>query len=101
MKKKLNIERILALILLTPAILSVFLFITNLLFSDLSFSNMTNLSSQWTGDYYSNSGGSYGRGSSYTCCPTGGGGYTSAAPIYLGLMAIAGALLLKKSSPEK
>jgi hypothetical protein len=31
----------------------------------------------------------------------GGGGYTSAAPIYLGLMAIAGALLLKGTDKKQ
>ena len=46
------------------------------------------LSSEWTGriSYYSSPRGRSG---------SGGGGYTSAAPIFLGLMAIAGAYLLK------
>ena len=51
------------------------------MFSDIgAIPEMKNLSSEWTGAVWYDQGG---------------GGYTSAAPIYLGLMAIAGAYLLK------
>jgi len=43
---------------------------------------LRNLSSEWTGTYGFDDGG---------------GGYMSGAPIYLGLMAIAGAMLLMES----
>ena len=79
-EQNIRLERILGIILLIPPILGVFMFILSLFTQDLG--QMNNLSSKWTGrlDYDSDGGG---------------GGYTSAAPIYLGLMAIAGALLLK------
>lgn len=75
-----RLERIFGIILLIPPILGVFIFLLNLFTQDLG--KMSNLSTHWTGNMdYSSQGG--------------GGGYTSAAPIYLGLMAIAGAMLLK------
>lgn len=74
-----QVERIIGFILLSPPLVSVLLFVLNLLSNDLGkIVKMANLSSEWTGNYSSD-----------------GGGYTSAAPIYLGLMAIAGAYLLK------
>jgi len=78
-----RLERIFGIILLIPPIIGVLLFILNLLSNDMGeIIEMRNLSSEWTGTYgYAND--------------SGGGGYTSAAPIFLGLMAIAGALLLK------
>lgn len=73
-----KLERIFGIILLIPPFIGVILFLINLLSSyPGKIPEMSNLSSQWTG-----------------YCGT-SGGYTSAAPIYLGLMAIAGAILLK------
>ena len=81
MKKNVKLERILGIILLIPPVIGVLLFLLNLMVSGIGdIPEMRNLSSEWTGTYASYDGG---------------GGYTSAAPIYLGLMAIAGALLLK------
>ena len=79
-----KIEAIIALFLLIPPILGVISFVLCLFDNDGAFAKMSNLSSDWTGSY----------GYSYE---VGGGGFTSAAPIYLGLMAIAGVLLLKDS----
>jgi len=78
-KEGIRLERIFGIILLIPPIIGVLLFILNLLSNDMGkIVELRNLSSEWTGNYSSE-----------------GGGYTSAAPIYLGLMAIAGAWLLK------
>ena len=73
-----NVERIVGYLLLFPALLSIPLFIMDL----VSKKNKTlnNLSSDWIGSAY------------------GDGGYTSAIPFYFGLMAIAGAILLKNST---
>ncbi|MFA7381260.1 MAG: hypothetical protein WC150_12430 [Bacteroidia bacterium] len=79
-KQNIRLERIFGIILLIPPIIGVLLFLLNLISDD--FGRMSNLSTHWTGDW--NYGGD-----------AGGGGYTSAAPIYLGLMAIAGSILLK------
>ena len=80
-----KIEAIIALFLLIPPILGVISFVLCLFDCDWHFARMSDLSCDWTGSYgYSYEGG-------------GGGGYTSSAPIYLGLMAIAGVLLLKDS----
>ena len=74
-----RLERIIGIILLLPPIFGVVLFFLNLFKAYVGdIPEMDNLSDNWTGDYDGD-----------------GGGYTSAAPIYLGLMAIAGALLLK------
>ncbi|QEC68734.1 hypothetical protein FRZ67_16005 [Panacibacter ginsenosidivorans] len=82
-KQTIRLERVFGIILLIPPTIGVILFLINLVSNDPGrIPEMRNLSSNWTGDY------NYARDS-------GGGGYTSAAPIYLGLMAIAGALLLK------
>lgn len=76
-KQNIRLERIFGNILIIPPIISVLLFLLNLINKDIGdIPEMRNLSSKWTGNYDS-------------------GGYTSAAPIYLGLMAIAGAILLK------
>jgi hypothetical protein len=78
-----RLERIVGIILLIAPTLSVLLFIINLFFdSPGSIPELENLSSNWTGNY------NYAHES-------GGGGFSSTAPIYLGLMAIAGAMLLK------
>lgn len=78
-----RLERIFGIILLIPPFIGVFLFLLNLLSSDAGkIPELKNLSSEWTGSYDT-------------------GGYTSAAPIYLGLMAIAGAYLLKGTDRKK
>jgi hypothetical protein len=83
-KKLISLERIFGIILLIPPIIGVLLFVLNLLSDDMGrIVELRNLSSEWTGHYSSE-----------------GGGYTSAAPIYLGLMAIAGAWLLKGTDKE-
>jgi hypothetical protein len=87
--RSISLETIVGIVLLIPPIIGVFLFLINLLVLDSGkISEMGNLSNQWTGDYgFAGEGG-------------GGGGYTSAAPIYLGLMAIAGAILLKNGDKK-
>ncbi|MCM1336074.1 MAG: hypothetical protein NC187_06305 [Candidatus Amulumruptor caecigallinarius] len=75
-----KVEAIIALFLLITPILGVISFVLCLCDNNGAFAKMSDLSSHWTGSY------------GYD-----GGGYTSAAPIYLGLMAIAGVLLLKDS----
>lgn len=80
-KKKANLERIVGIIFIIPPILGVIFFILNVFISYVGdLPELDNLSSNWTGNYSGN-----------------GGGFMSAAPIYLGLMAIAGAMLLKES----
>lgn len=83
--KNFNIERIVGIIFIIPPILGVLFFLLNVFFWNAGdIPELRNLSYKWTGTYgYDNDGG--------------GGGYMSAAPIYLGLMAIAGAMLLKES----
>jgi len=77
-KSKVKIERVIGIILLIPPIIGVLLFLLSLFIKDVGdIPELENLSSEWTGTYGND------------------GGYTSAAPIYLGLMAIAGAFLLK------
>lgn len=88
-KQSIKLERIFGIILLIPPILGVLLFLINLFVEDPGrIAELTNLSWKWTGSYdYSSQGG--------------GGGFTSAAPIYLGLMAIAGAILLKGTDKKE
>lgn len=79
-KQNIRLERIFGIILLIPPIIGVILFLLNLVSDDVgNIPELSNLSSDWTGRIGYDTGG----------------GYTSAAPIYLGLMAIAGAILLK------
>jgi hypothetical protein len=74
-----KLARIIGIILLIPPTLSVVLFLLCLLSrGNGNIIGMNNLSSNWSGDL---SGP--------------GGGFTSATPIYFGLMAIGGAILLK------
>lgn len=69
---------------LIPPILGVIAFVFCLFDNDGEFARMRNLSSSWTADWgYSSTAG--------------GGGGMSAAPIYLALMALAGAYLIKDS----
>lgn len=73
-----KIECWLGVFLLIPPILGVISFVLCLFDNDGEFAKMRNLS-DWTKGYY------------------GGGGAMSAAPIYLALMALAGAYLIKDS----
>ncbi|GAA4113307.1 hypothetical protein GCM10022393_12230 [Aquimarina addita] len=74
-------EKIIGMILLVPPIVGVLLFILNLFSNDFGrIVELKNLSSKWTGNFSSDCGG-----------------YMSAVPIYLGLMAIAGAYLVKET----
>lgn len=77
-----KIQCAIGLFFLIPPILGVLAFVFCLLGSDGSFSEMRDLSEPWTTRY------GYDRG---------GGGGMSAAPIYLGLMAMTGAYLIKDS----
>lgn len=76
-----KIECWLGVFLLIPPILGVISFVLCLFDNDGDFARMRNLSSDWTTNY------GYDRG----------GGGMSAAPIYLALMALAGAYLIKDS----
>jgi len=77
---KVSIERVIGIIFLIPPILGVIFFILNVFISRVgNIPELSNLGYEWTG----NSGDN--------------GGFMSAAPVYLGLMAIAGAMLLKDS----
>lgn len=76
-KESARLERVFGIILLIPPILSVGLFFINLIMDNPGdIPELRNLSSKWTGSFDN-------------------GGYASTAPIYFGLMAIAGAILLK------
>lgn len=75
-----KIECIIGILFLIPPILGVLSFVLCLFDCDWDFATMRNLSPNWTNDYSGN-----------------GGGGMSAAPIYLGLMALAGTWLVKDS----
>ena len=75
-----KVECIIGLFFLLPPVLGVFAFVLQLFEADTDFSMLRDLSSNWTNDYSSE-----------------GGGGMSAAPIYLGLMALAGVYLIKDS----
>ena len=75
-----KIECWLGIFLLIPPILGVICFVLCLFDNDGEFARMRNLSPNWTNDFSSNAGGGM-----------------SAAPIYLALMALAGAYLIKDS----
>lgn len=75
-----KIECIIGVLFLIPPLFGVFAFVLCLFGCNWEFAEMDELSYEWTGD-------SHGEG----------GGYTSAAPIYLGLMALAGVWLVKDS----
>jgi hypothetical protein len=80
-KSKLTLERVVGIIFLIPPVLGVILFIFNVfVYGAGDLVGLNNLSENWSGNYSGE-----------------GGGYMSAAPFYLGLMAIAGAMLLKES----
>ena len=81
-KTEKKFEFFLGVFFLIPPILGVFFFLLSLCDTNGSFVNMTDLSGQW--DYHYGSGDGYGVS-------------MSPAPLYLGLMAIAGVLLVKNS----
>ncbi len=80
--KEKKLEFWLGIFFLIPPILGVIAFVLCLFGIDSHFSKLSNLSSDWTTifNYYD------------------GGGGMSAAPIYLGLMAIVGAYLIKNNA---
>lgn len=73
-----KIECAIGIFLLIPPILGVIAFVLQIFEADTNFSMMRELSSAWTAKYDQ-------------------GGGMSAAPIYLGLMALAGVYLIKDS----
>jgi hypothetical protein len=77
---KQDVTKIIGYILLTPSLISVLMFLAQ--FFKLTELNINFMDTLWTGTW--NWGGE-----------SGGGGYTSALPLYFGLMAIAGAYLIK------
>lgn len=81
-KTEKKFEFFLGLFFLIPPILSVFFFLLSLCDTSGSFVNMTDLSGEWT--WHNGSGDN-------------SGASMSPAPLYLGLMAIAGVLLVKNS----
>jgi len=79
MNKSIKLEKIIGIILLIPPLLGVIFFILSIFGASGDIPNLRTLSFDWTGA---------------------GDGYSSTAPIYLGLMAIAGALLLKGTGKD-
>jgi hypothetical protein len=79
MKLEINLTKIIGYILLAPSIVSVLLFFINLFSGEDILENLS--SKTWKGFIY--------------VSENGGGGFTSALPFYFGLMAIAGAYLIK------
>ena len=80
----------------------VFLFCLSVFGYSNSTINMSELSPNWTGKHYEQyDSGHISFESDWDRVKTdGGGGYTSAAPIYLGLMAIGGSILLSSYNIE-
>ena len=72
-----EIPKIVGYVLLTPALISVILFVMQFMTGENLLKNMA-IGSSWTGN---DAGDTF--------------GYTSALPFYFGLMAIAGAYLIK------
>jgi hypothetical protein len=85
---KQDVTKIIGYILLTPAIISVLMFLLQLIKKSKVEFFQKFMYTPWTGsvDYYMKYDGG-----------GGGGGYSSALPLYFGLMAIAGAYLIKES----
>lgn len=77
-----KIECWIGILFLIPPALGVLAFVFQLFDADTDFSTMRDLSSSWTTKYGYDHGG---------------GGGMSAAPVYLGLMALAGVWLIKGS----
>ena len=73
-----KVECIIGLFCLLPPVLGVFAFVFQLFGADTNFSELSELSAKWTARFDQ-------------------GGGMSAAPVYLGLMAIAGVYLIKDS----
>ena len=78
---EINVQKVIAVILLIPPIIGVFLFLLGLTGAEFELKGLSN-PNYWSGNYSGSNGG----------------GYMSPMPIYLGLMAIAGAILLKNSN---
>ena len=86
-KTEKKIECIIGIFFLIPPILGVLSFLSCLFGGDGSFARMSELDGQW--DWHSiDAYGDYGAGAGCSSSP---------APIYLGLMALAGAQLIKSS----
>lgn len=78
-----NASKVLGYLLLIPPIISIPLFLVQFALDHYHYPLNMFEDTVWAGAYgYSSSGG--------------GGGYTSALPIYFGLMAIAGSMLIKE-----
>lgn len=75
-----NVSTIIGYILLIPPLLSILLFVAQLFSEDRLLKRL--MFTFWTGDYAGDHGG----------------GFTSALPLYFGLMAIAGAYLIKNNN---
>lgn len=93
MDKKIDVSKVVGYIILIPSLISVVLFVIKLIEVDIEINNEILYAFQftpWTGDYWTGS-----HSSLVTPGENGGGGYTSALPFYFGLMAIAGAYLIK------
>ena len=73
-----KVECIIGLFFLLPPVLGVFAFVFQLFGAGTNFSELSELSAKWTARFDQ-------------------GGGMSAAPVYLGLMAIAGVYLIKDS----
>lgn len=86
--KEKKLEFWLGIFFLIPPILGVIAFILCLFDIGSDFSHLSNLSSNWTTNYDYTDLFNKGRG----------GGGMSAAPIYLGIMAIVGAYLIKSNA---
>jgi hypothetical protein len=78
---KFNFERTFGIILLIPPVIGVLLFLIGLMGTELKLEGLSD-PTFWSGNFASESGG----------------GYSSPMPMYLGLMAIAGAILIKNSN---
>ena len=89
MNKKINLSKVVGYIILIPSLISVVLFIIQLYDADSELLSMFEFT-PWTGSYWTGS-----PTTPLTPGENGGGGYTSALPFYFGLMAIAGAYLIK------
>ena len=81
------IKLILGIILLLPALISVLGFLIQLLTEANILKNFVDDAGIWTGSLDYDSDG-------------GGGGYMSALPVYLGLMAISGAVIIASIKEE-
>ncbi len=84
-----RIECIIGIIMLIPPLLGVICFVINLFIENAGgFATLNNLSNNWSASYY------YDFRGREICIPVAA---MSAAPIYLGIMALAGSYLIKDS----